>query len=170
VSDYLPYLGKQAHYQTKMVEIGFFGTPYGSENGWKQLQHTFLDQPNTFHELCSKTLSPQEITSQDQDFTSLSLPGRRKKENCGKSCTPTSYYLAFMLYPNLTEIEIANICFEAIMKSSFKFQNINYRKARLYIATCMNKTDQRTSPLQCSRCDPVGNNVTWPRITLQKTH
>ena len=24
--------------------------------------------------------------------------------------------------------------------------------------------------VQCSRCDPVGDNVTWPRITLQKTH
>ena len=35
------------------------------------------------------------------------------------------------LYPSLTDIEIANICFEAIMKSSVKFQNINYRKARL---------------------------------------
>ena len=23
--------------------------------------------------------------------------------------------------------------------------------------------------IQC-RCDPVGDNVTWPRITLQKTH
>jgi hypothetical protein len=44
------------------------------------------------------------------------------------------------LYPSLTDIEIANICFEAIMKSSVKFQNINYRKARLYIATCMNKS------------------------------
>ena len=51
------------------------------------------------------------------------------------------------LYPSLTDIEIANICFEAIMKSSVKFQNINYRKARIYITTCMNKADQRTSPL-----------------------
>ena len=51
------------------------------------------------------------------------------------------------LYPSLTDIEIANIFFEAIMKSSVKFKKINYRKARLYIATCMNKTDQRTSPL-----------------------
>ena len=24
--------------------------------------------------------------------------------------------------------------------------------------------------IQCRRCDPVGDNVTWPRITLQKTH
>ena len=24
--------------------------------------------------------------------------------------------------------------------------------------------------LQCRRCNPVGDNVTWPRITLQKTH
>jgi hypothetical protein len=51
------------------------------------------------------------------------------------------------LYPSLTDIEVANICFEAIMKSKIIFSNINYRKARLYIATNMNKTDQRTSPL-----------------------
>jgi hypothetical protein len=31
-----------------MVKILFFGTPYDGENGWKRLQHTFLDQPNTF--------------------------------------------------------------------------------------------------------------------------
>ena len=24
--------------------------------------------------------------------------------------------------------------------------------------------------IQCSRCDPVGDYVTWPRITLQKIH
>ena len=51
------------------------------------------------------------------------------------------------LYFSLTDIKIANICFGAIMKCSVRFQNINYRKARLYIATCMNKTEQRTSPL-----------------------
>ena len=33
------------------------------------------------------------------------------------------------------------------MKSKIAFKNINYRKALLYIATNMNKTDQRTSPL-----------------------
>ena len=51
------------------------------------------------------------------------------------------------LYPNLTDIEVANLCYEAIMKSKISFNNINYRKARLYISINMNKTDQRTSPL-----------------------
>ena len=27
---------------------------------------------------------------------------------------------------------------------------------------------QSDTPIQCSRCNPVGDNVTWPRITLQK--
>ena len=51
------------------------------------------------------------------------------------------------LYPNLTDLEVANICYGAVMKSKIAFKNINYRKALLYIATNMNKTDQRTSPL-----------------------
>ena len=50
------------------------------------------------------------------------------------------------LYPNLTDIEVANICYEAVLKSKIKFRNINYRKALLYIAINKNKTDQRTSP------------------------
>ena len=45
------------------------------------------------------------------------------------------------LYPNLTDIEVANLCYEAIMKSKISFNNINYRKARLYIAINMNKLD-----------------------------
>ena len=51
------------------------------------------------------------------------------------------------LFPNLADIEVANICFEAVLKSKIVFKNINYRKALLYIAINMNKTDQRTSPL-----------------------
>ena len=51
------------------------------------------------------------------------------------------------LYPNLVDIEIANICYDAVIKSKIKFFNINYRKALLYLAINMNKTDQRTSPL-----------------------
>ena len=51
------------------------------------------------------------------------------------------------LYPSLLDIEIANICYNTIMKSSISFNNINYRKALLYLAISMNKTDQRTSPL-----------------------
>ena len=34
-----------------------------------------------------------------------------------------------------------------MLKSKIAFKNINYRKALLYIAVNMNKTDQRTSPL-----------------------
>ena len=51
------------------------------------------------------------------------------------------------LYPNLVDVEIANHCYKAIMKSGVKFNNINYRKALLYLAINMHKTDQRTSPL-----------------------
>ena len=51
------------------------------------------------------------------------------------------------LFPNLADIEVANICFEAVLKSKIAFKNINYSKALLYIAINMNKTDQRTSPL-----------------------
>ena len=48
---------------------------------------------------------------------------------------------AVALFPNLTDIEVANLCYEAIMKSKISFNNINYRKARLYIAINMNKLD-----------------------------
>ena len=51
------------------------------------------------------------------------------------------------LYPNLVDVEIANHCYNAIIKSGVKFNNINYRKALLYLAINMHKTDQRTSPL-----------------------
>ena len=51
------------------------------------------------------------------------------------------------LYPSLTDVEVANLCYQAIMKSKIQFNNINFRKARLYIAINMSKTDQRISPL-----------------------
>ena len=51
------------------------------------------------------------------------------------------------LCPNLVDIEIANITYDTIMKSKINFRNINYRKALLYLAINMNKTDQRTSAL-----------------------
>ena len=34
-----------------------------------------------------------------------------------------------------------------------------------FLCLSFNKLPQ----VQCSRCDPGGDNVTWPRITLQKT-
>ena len=51
------------------------------------------------------------------------------------------------LYPSMADIEVANLCYDAIMASKIKFSSIDYRKARLYIASNMNKTDQRLSPL-----------------------
>ena len=51
------------------------------------------------------------------------------------------------LFKSKTDGEVANLCYKAIMKSKIRFSNINYRKARLYIAINMNKTDQRLSPL-----------------------
>ena len=47
----------------------------------------------------------------------------------------------------MVDVEIANIAYNAIMKSKISFQNINYRKALLYLAINMHKTDQRTSAL-----------------------
>ena len=38
-------------------------------------------------------------------------------------------------------------CYQAIVKSRIRFNNINFKKALLYLAINMNKTDQRTSPL-----------------------
>ena len=55
--------------------------------------------------------------------------------------------MSLLCYPNLTDPEVANICYDAVMKSKIKFMNINYRKGLPYIAINMNKTDQRTSPL-----------------------
>ena len=49
------------------------------------------------------------------------------------------------LYPSMTDIEVANLCYEAIMASKIKFSNINYRNT--YIAINLNKTDQRLPPL-----------------------
>ena len=51
------------------------------------------------------------------------------------------------LYPSLTDIEVAEICYEAVMASKVKFENINYQRAGMYVAMNMFKTDQRLSPL-----------------------
>lgn len=51
------------------------------------------------------------------------------------------------LYPSLQDIEIANVCYNTIMKSNISLNNIKYRRALLYLAITMNRTDQRTSPL-----------------------
>ena len=40
----------------------------------------------------------------------------------------------------------------------------------LYPRASLNNLHLITCVIQCRRCDPVWDNVTWPRITLQKTH
>ena len=51
------------------------------------------------------------------------------------------------LYPNLSDIEVAQICFEAIMNSDIKFENIDYQKAGKYVAMHLTEDEQRRSPL-----------------------
>ena len=52
------------------------------------------------------------------------------------------------LYPSLTDLEVAQICYDAVMNSKIKFNNVNYRKARMYIALNLSKTEQRLSNLR----------------------
>ena len=52
------------------------------------------------------------------------------------------------LYPSLADVDVAVICYEAVMKSDIRFDNINYRLATQYIAMNLNKEDQEFSELQ----------------------
>jgi hypothetical protein len=52
------------------------------------------------------------------------------------------------LYPSLTDIEVAVICYNAIMESNISFGSINYRQARMYLAMHMTEAEQRISPLR----------------------
>ena len=51
------------------------------------------------------------------------------------------------LYPSLSDVEVAVICFNAVMESNIRFQNFDYRKGRIYIAMHMTEDEQRRSPL-----------------------
>ena len=51
------------------------------------------------------------------------------------------------LYPSLSDVDVAWICHDAVMKSKVTFSNIDYRKALKYIAISLDKTEQRLSPL-----------------------
>ena len=37
------------------------------------------------------------------------------------------------LYPALDDLEVANICYHAILRSKIKFDNIDYQKASIYM-------------------------------------
>ena len=51
------------------------------------------------------------------------------------------------LYPNLSDTEVAQICFEAIMNSNIKFEDIDYQKAGKFVAMQLTEDEQRRSPL-----------------------
>ena len=51
------------------------------------------------------------------------------------------------LYPNLSDIEVAQICFEAIMNSNIKFEDIDYQKAGKYVAKHPTEDEQKKSQL-----------------------
>ena len=51
------------------------------------------------------------------------------------------------LYPSLTDIEVAIICYQAILDSDVVFKNFNFRVASIYIAMHMTEEEQQRSPL-----------------------
>ena len=57
------------------------------------------------------------------------------------------------LFKSKTDGEVANLCYKAIMKSKIQFSNINYRKARLYIAINMTKDYHHCG--ECCRGGPA---------------
>ena len=56
------------------------------------------------------------------------------------------------LYPNLSDIEVAQICYNVVMESSIQFTNINFKLARTYIAMKLSNTClHRVLPRMTSR-------------------
>ena len=51
------------------------------------------------------------------------------------------------LYPSLNDMEVAIICYQAILDSDIKFLNFNYEVASKYIAMHLTEEEQRRSPL-----------------------
>ena len=51
------------------------------------------------------------------------------------------------LYASLPDVEVAVICYNAIMKSGLKFEGINFRTAGKYVAMHLTKEEQAMSPL-----------------------
>ena len=52
------------------------------------------------------------------------------------------------LYPSLSDIEVAMICFDAIMQSDIKFQMINFQVDGTYVAMHLTKEEQMLCPLR----------------------
>ena len=51
------------------------------------------------------------------------------------------------LYPNLSDLDAALICYQAVIETEIEFHNINYKLATKYIAISMTAQEQRLSPL-----------------------
>jgi hypothetical protein len=51
------------------------------------------------------------------------------------------------LYPSLPDVEVAMICYEAILKSGIRFDGIDFQKAGKYVAMHLTKEEQALSPL-----------------------
>ena len=51
------------------------------------------------------------------------------------------------LYPSLSDIEVALICFRAIMQSDIEFQNLKLRCLGMYFAMHITREEVNTSPL-----------------------
>ena len=59
------------------------------------------------------------------------------------------------LYPALQDMEVANICYQAVLNTSIKFNNIDYRKGSIYVA--MNMTEEERN------IHPLGRVLPWRR-------
>ena len=59
------------------------------------------------------------------------------------------------LYPSLSDIEVAIICYQAILDSDMKFLNFDFRVASVYIAMHMTEEEQIKNSL-------LGNRLTKP--------
>ena len=51
------------------------------------------------------------------------------------------------LYPSLPDVEVALICYEAILKSGIRFEGIDFQKGGKYVAMHLTKEDQSLLPL-----------------------
>ena len=51
------------------------------------------------------------------------------------------------LYPSLPDVEVAFICYGVIMRSGIRFERINFRTARKYVAMYLTKEEQDMSSL-----------------------
>ena len=51
------------------------------------------------------------------------------------------------LYPALEDLEVANICYNAILRSKINFNNIDYRKASIYVAMNISGEETTVHPL-----------------------